>query len=102
MTALASFYDKERDPIMADKETGIPAVDMQTDHRRAVADNAGLGEVHGGSKQVYLKYQVECDKEQGLVLSIERIWPKEQGDPPADMFIVCPVCGEEHTLKQRT
>jgi hypothetical protein len=74
----------------------------ESGRRAAVATNAGLSEVHGGPSKELLRYQVECPEEQGLVLSIERIWPKENGEAPQDMFIVCPVCGEEHTLVQRT
>lgn len=70
--------------------------------RTAVAKAAGLSKLHGGGEQpLDLRYEVECPTERGLMLVVERSWEVEQGTPPVDMFLVCPVCGEEHTLIQK-
>lgn len=66
--------------------------------RSEIAASAGLSSIHGGPSSSLLRYQAQCDMEQGLTLSIDRIWARDKGDAPNDMFIVCPVCGEEHTL----
>ena len=78
--------------------------DTEADRTR-VADAAGLSEAHGGTSVLgkRIRYQTECPKEQGLVLSVSRTWDTDdQGEAPADMLIVCPVCAEEHTLARIT
>lgn len=70
--------------------------------RTTVAQAAGLSEMHGGAASTHLHYQVECPKEPGLVLAIERVWDAQRGNPESHIPMECPICGDEHLLSRRS
>lgn len=95
LNTLATFYDKEHDPVTDD--------DIAK-QRQVVADRAGLSEVHGGAERNLVRWQGSCDAEgeTHLIISVERIVEASVALQETHMPIECPVCGEEHMLQRQT
>lgn len=78
-----------------------PSTSSTSERRReAVATNAGLSAIHGGSEKSKVVWRGPCDAEADMFISVERLVDSETARTVTDLPIECPICGDEHLLKQ--